>query len=150
MTSSWVGDPDKYAELSKPFETQEEAEKVAQAFFNAVRTLREQYRIAELTMQAQVYVGDADKPEEQKQLSFGGGWGNQLQQARLAKRSADNEINHLLAMTRLIAQATPENDGTELGVELVVTAIEQLLAVMPEARRGLITDPKFDGGVQPG
>lgn len=141
MASSWVGDPDKYAELSKPFEDREEAELVAQAFFNAVRTLREQYRIAELTIQAQIYIGGEETPER---LVFGGGWGNQLEQARLAKRSADTEINHLLVMIRALTNAMPETDGAEGGIEVVLTAIGQLLLQMPEARRTLITDPKFD------
>lgn len=141
MDNTWKADPEKYAEMSKPFESQEEAEKVATEFFNAVRRLREQYRIAELTMQCQIYVNTLDGVVR---LISGGGWGDQLEQAKLAKRSADQEFNHLLITIRKLSKAIPQDDGTELASEMLLTMIEQLIEAMPEARKALITDPKYN------
>jgi hypothetical protein len=91
----WAGDPEKYAEIAKPFETREEAEKVCGAFFNAVRQLREQYRIPELIVSYQVY---AQGEKAVEVLAGSGGWGNQLYQAKLARRSADSEFKWLIRM----------------------------------------------------
>lgn len=140
MNNQWDADPDKYAEMSKPFASEEEATKVVGAFFDGVRKLREQYRIAELTMQCQVYIETA---EGRTKLKLGGGWGSQLEQAKLAKRSADQEINHLLVTIRKLTQALPDNDGTDLAAEMLIAVAERLFEAMPEARQVLITDPMF-------
>ena len=117
MRNNFEADPEKYKQLSQPFESAEEAERVANAFLNAVRKLREEYRIAELVIQFQVYLKEG---EEVQALIGGGGWGNQLYQANLARRAADREFEHL-----------------GLVLELLVKA-------MPKAQAALITDPKAD------
>jgi hypothetical protein len=117
MTGNFEPDPDKYAELSMPFESEEEANKVASAFFNAVRAIREQYRIPELIIQFQLYV---QTDEGVRALRGGGGWGDQHLQAELAKRAFDQEFEHLCVMVGSLAQA------------------------MPKVRKKLITDPSCE------
>lgn len=103
--------------MAQPFDSAEEGEKVAAEFFNAVRKLREQYRIPELIIQFQLYV---KTPEGIEAFAGGGGWGNQLYQARLAKRAIDQEFEHL------------------------GNVIESIAAAMPKARKELLTDPRFE------
>lgn len=115
MKSRWVGDPDKYAELAKPFASQEEAERVVGEFVNAVRRLREQYRIPELIVQLQVYITMDDGVHG---MAGGAGWGDQSKQAQLAKSAADLEFDSLMLL------------------------IENLVHRIPQARQMLITDPE--------
>lgn len=117
MKNRWEADPKKYEEMAKPFESEEQAEQVAIEFLNAVRKLREQYRIAELIIQYQVYV---QKDNSTYILRGGGGWGHQLYQAQLAKRAADQEFDHLARV------------------------IETISAAIPKARKELITDPRIE------
>ena len=114
MTDEFLGDPEKYAELAKPFESPEEANKVAEEFFNAVALLREQYRIPELNLQYELYVRVDTGIHV---LRGGGGWGDQLRQARLAKRAADLETEHFFEL------------------------VERILSRRPRLTRELITDP---------
>lgn len=108
--NSWEADPEKYAELSKPFDSPEEAEKVAQAFLMALRALREQYRIAEMCVQYQIYVKMDDGIHA---LVGGGGWGNQLHQARLARRMFDREFSHL---GKIIEAIMREDSAVEIAL----------------------------------
>jgi hypothetical protein len=117
MDNEWKADPKKYAEIAQPFESEEQATKVAAEFFNAVRKLREQYRIPEVIVSYQVYV-KTDKGVEA--LMGSGGWGDQSQQAKLAKRCFDVEIESFFMM------------------------FDNLLAKRPRTSLSFLTDPKFD------
>lgn len=112
--NQWKADPEKYERLSQPFESADEAQKVAEAFFNAVAALREQYRIPDLVIQFYVNLKEGDKV---LRLSGGGGWGNQLNQATMMREAADREMNYL------------------------VEVLEVVMHGMPKVRRELITDP---------
>lgn len=74
-----------YAEMSVPFETPEEAEKVVTAFNEKVVALRKQYRIAEVVLLTQVYVADGENINAytaQRTL------GNAMESIRLAHNAA--------------------------------------------------------------
>lgn len=114
LSKDWKGDAAKYARLSKPHESEETARVAVKAFMGEIATLREKYRIPELIIQYQVYV---QIDGEEHAMHGGCGWGNQGKQAELAKRSFDLEFDSLCLL------------------------VERLAAMMPKARRELITDP---------
>jgi hypothetical protein len=128
---NFEADPQKYAELSKPFDSQEEAEHAAREFFNGVRALREQCRIPEVVLQFVIYVQGEG---EVLSLSGGGGWGDQLKQAQIARRAADREFEHLGLLVRGIADAIPPA-GDALITDPVAT--EETVATKKAASAGL-------------
>lgn len=114
MKNRWQADPKKYAELSSPFESVEQAQEVMKAFCAAVAKLREQYHIPEFIFRLQAY---AKHEQGIVVLSGGAGFGNQLQQAQLAKNAFDTEFECLREM------------------------LEQITLSMPRLKRDLVTDP---------
>lgn len=54
-------DPAKYAEMAKPFDDPKDAENSLRAFMEKVKQLRENYRIAEVVIAAQVYTADESR-----------------------------------------------------------------------------------------
>lgn len=93
--NKWQADVDKYKEMAEPFESVDKAQQVSKAFISALRKLRENYRIAELTVSFIVYAKDG---ETETAISGGAGWGNQLMQVQLAKNSFDQEFKHVMKL----------------------------------------------------
>ena len=102
--NQWKADPEKYERLSQPFDSKEEADKAAEAFFNAVAALREQYRIPDFVIQFTV---NFKMEGAIVSLQGGGGFGNQLLQAKIIKTAADRELAHLFMMINQISEALP-------------------------------------------
>lgn len=50
LKAKWVNNPEKYEELSKPFENRQEAEKAIKAFLRAVSKLRDKHKIADVVV----------------------------------------------------------------------------------------------------
>ena len=103
--NQWNADPEKYAQMAEPFESVEQAKEVAAEFLKAVGRLREQYRIAEMTIQVQVY---AQGEDGHKIVSGGAGYGDQMEQAKMAHRAFNQELGYLFKMLRTVADAMPE------------------------------------------
>ena len=59
--SEYAADPEKYREMSEPYETAETASESLSAFLDDVRALREKHRIAEIVVGAAVYFKDEDR-----------------------------------------------------------------------------------------
>lgn len=108
----WGADPEKYERLSIPFESPEQMEAAASSFLAALAKLREQYKIPDLIVSFQ---GDVQVGDDVRAFYGGAGWGNQIRQAKLAKRSADQEFNHLLRIMREILHEYPDTE------ELLIT-----------------------------
>lgn len=102
MKNRWGADPEKYRRLSTPFESEDEARKATDGFLDELARLREKYHVPELVCQFQVYV---KMPEENVGSLVGGaGWGDQLRQAKLAKRMADREFDATLQMIQTLSE----------------------------------------------
>jgi len=99
--SKLYSDPEKYKQLAKPFESVEEAQKVAAAFCGALAKLREQYRIPELTVSYMLYA-EAEAENESVALRGGAGWGDQIKQLRLAKDCFDREYAHAMLLMQAV------------------------------------------------
>ncbi len=107
-------DPEKYARLSQPIPSQPAAEVKVKEFLMAVGELRERFGIPDLIVHFEVRVQTFEGVQA---LTGGCGWGDQLKQARLARRAADREFLYLGKL------------------------IEGAAAAMPDLWRMLITDP---------
>lgn len=95
--NQWNADPEKYAKMSEPFESAEQAKEIAAEFLKAVGRLREQYRIAEMVIQVQVYA----QAENGREIVFGGaGYGDQMEQAKMAYRAFNQELRYMFKMLR--------------------------------------------------
>jgi hypothetical protein len=117
-TNEWGADPEKYAKLAEPIPALD-AQALGNAFLKAIGHLREQYHIPELLVQFVVYVDDGQA------MKGGAGWGDQMKQAQLARRMADQEYAHLIRVLASIVNA------------------------MPDAADMLITDPSAEGAPDP-
>jgi len=108
MKNHWGADPEKYARLSEPFESEERMGAAANSFLAALGKLREQYKIPDLIV---AFQGNVKTAEGIRPFYGGAGWGNQLLQAQLARRSADQEFAHLARVVSGIVAAYPDTEG---------------------------------------
>ncbi len=115
--ATFEADPEKYARLSQPIPSQAAAEAKVKDFLTAVGELRERFGIPDLIVHFEVNVQTFEGVQT---LSGGCGWGDQLKQARLARRAADREFLYLGKL------------------------IENAAAAMPDLWRMLITDPSAE------
>lgn len=105
--NQWGADPEKYKRLSEPFESEEQATLVSNAFLVAVGKLREQYKIPDLIIS---FRATLKKDDSVYAFHSSAGWGNQLLQAKLARQSADQEFAHLVRVVDGLVAAYPESE----------------------------------------
>jgi hypothetical protein len=144
MKNEWGADPEKYKRLSEPFESVEQCEAAMNAFLVAIGKLRESYKIPELIVSFQACARNKDG--EVNAYTGGAGWGDQLLQAALARRSADEEMAHLARVISAISRAYPDAHDmliTDPDEEMahLARAISAISRAYPDAHDMLITDP---------
>lgn len=84
LKSKWVNNPDKYERLSKPFETQEEAEKAMKAFLNAVSKIREKHKIPDVLIGIKGSFKNPEIPDGEIEFTCFGQHGHMLNGLPLA------------------------------------------------------------------
>lgn len=70
LKSKWVSDPDKYEELSKPFENRQEAEKAIKTFLKAVSKLRDKHKIADMVVVIKGSFMDSETPDQKLEYIY--------------------------------------------------------------------------------
>ena len=99
--NTWNADPEKYRQLSQPFDSQEHAETCIKAFQAVVNKAREEFKIPDAMIQIGCTFLSAEG--QINYMNAGCGWGDQRNQVKLAQQAYQREMAHLMIVATALA-----------------------------------------------